>query len=61
MNCHCCRCGYDWSANYHWRKHAVRRVTERPRPKKCARCKSPLWNTPRRRSGYGSKYSEASR
>lgn len=54
----CRRCGYKWVPNYCWnRKAGLGRRT----PKKCARCKSPLWNKPRQKSGYGSKYSEAAR
>lgn len=48
--CLCLRCGYKWIQNAGWRKprHGL--------PKKCARCKSPLWSTPRKKCGYGSKY-----
>ena len=52
MNCECLRFGHIWRRNRWW-------SPTRALPKKCTRCKSPLWNTRRRRCGYGSKYSKA--
>jgi len=37
----CLRCGYRWRPRWDFDRHAWRV------PKRCASCRSPLWNTPR--------------
>lgn len=40
---HCSRCGHDWHGRLD------------PEPKRCAKCRSPLWNAPRRYQVRGLK------
>lgn len=40
---HCLRCGYEWKGNRRKNREKVESA-----PVSCARCRSPLWNTPRK-------------
>lgn len=44
----CLRCGYTWHARWLWSNHGK----EQPPPKRCAKCRSPLWNKPFERYGW---------
>lgn len=41
----CLRCGYRWETDRYFRD---KRIGEKFVPKRCAKCRSPLWNQPRR-------------
>lgn len=42
----CLRCGYNWSTAWKW----VEQGTKPSEPKRCAKCRSPLWNKPKTHS-----------
>jgi hypothetical protein len=42
----CLRCGHHWYSRRWWSEG------NQPLPKRCAKCRSPLWNTPFQRGGW---------
>lgn len=50
--CLCLRCGYRWSAR---QRVGFARWYSTSEPKRCASCRSPLWNVPRKNRPAGSE------